>query len=103
MLAVCVPLKAGIIGDIKGLDEIKRMECVSDFVQYYNVGDLITEDKIGTLMQHFGRVKIVAKSKEDIITAIDKFKIHCVVNQEGQDMLYMRFDTRRMLMSKEHQ
>ena len=102
--SLCLPLKAGIIGDIKGLDEIKRMECVSDFVQYYNVGDLITEDKIGTLMQHFGRVKIVAKSKEDIITAIDKIQDTLrVVNQEGQDMLYMRFDTRRMLMSKEHQ
>ena len=37
------------------------MEGVSDFIQYYNVGDEIREEKFGTLMQHFGRVKIVAR------------------------------------------
>ncbi len=53
------PLNAGKITAIHGLDEIKNLPEVVDFLQYYHVGDMVAEKVLGTLGQHFGRLTMV--------------------------------------------
>ena len=72
--SLCIPLKVGTIGSIEGLDEILKTLQIDDFIQYYRVGDCITEDKVGTLMQHFGRFKFVASSKDEIVHIINQIQ-----------------------------
>lgn len=95
--SLCFPLKAGVISEIYGIEEIKGMEVVSDFIQYYQLGDEIAEDKVGTMSQHFGRIKIVAGNKKEVASAMEKVQeILKVKDQDGRDMIYMRFDTTRL-------
>lgn len=95
--SLCFPLKAGIISEIDGLEEVKDMGEVSDFIQYHQLGDEIEEDKVGTMSQHFGRIKIIAESKEAVASAMEKVQdILKVKDQNGKNMIYMRFDTNRM-------
>lgn len=39
-----IPLNCGTIMSIEGLDEIRSLEGVDDFLQYYNVGDTIEKN-----------------------------------------------------------
>lgn len=95
--SLCIPLRAGTIYKIKGIDKIKNDSTVIDILQYYYEGDSIEPDKIGTLMQHFCRIKILTSSREQYIQKInwiqDELKI---VDKEGRDMIYRKFDTNRM-------
>lgn len=95
--SLCFPLKAGLISEINGVEEIENMEVVSDFIQYYKLGDEIAKEKVGTMSQHFGRVKIIAGSKDEVISAMEKVQEFLdVKDQDGQDMMYMKFDTKRL-------
>ena len=57
-----IPLCAGTIGEITGINEIKYIPEIVDFFQYYHKGDIIEEKTIGTLAQHFGRISMIADS-----------------------------------------
>ncbi len=94
---LCIPLGVGTIGKIEGLDYILGELEIEDFVQYYGVGDAITSDKIGTLMQHFGRFKFFASSKQEMVSKIEQIQdLLRVKDVEGNDMIYLRFDTKRL-------
>jgi len=96
--SLCFPLKAGTISLIEGVEEIKNMEVVTDFIQYCQLGDEITEDKVGTMSGHFGRLKIIAENKKDVVSAIEKVQdILIIKDQKGEDMIYKRFDTNRLI------
>ena len=94
---LCVPLKAGTIGSIKGLNKILQSKNIVDFIQYYQIGEEITEDKIGTLLQHFCRFKFIANSKNEIVDMIDKIlNLLTIEDTEGNNMIYAKFDTKRL-------
>ncbi len=93
----CVPLKIGAVASVAGVEEILRTLPIEDFIQYYAVGDCVTPEKIGTLMQHFGRFKFFAAGKEEIAAVIDTIQNTLkITDTDGNDMLYMRFDTNRL-------
>ncbi len=93
----CIPLKTGTIARVTGLEEIGRMIGEIDFIQYYYPGDSITQDKIGTLMQHFGRFKFFAENKADLIQKIERIQQTLkITGSDGEDMLYIPFDTKRL-------
>lgn len=96
--SLCIPLKTGIINRIEGLESILEDESVIDCVQYYHLGDEIGLDKIGTLGQHFCRIKIYTDSKDLFLNKIkwiqDVLKIY---DEDGNSMIYKNFDTNRFL------
>lgn len=95
--SLTIPLKAGTIGTIEGIDEIKADPAVLDLVQYYQVGDVLEERLIGTLAQHFCRVKLITDSVEAFKEKIDRVQSMIKVRDvNGENMIYKQFDVNRM-------
>ncbi len=95
--SLCIPLKVGRIKSIEGLDVILKTVKLESFIQYYNVADEITEDRIGTLLQHFGRFKFFADSKEEIADLINFIQNTLkIYDEQGNDMIFMKFDVNRL-------
>lgn len=95
--SLCVPLKAGTVGSVGGVDEIRQDETVMDVLQYYYPGESVAPEKIGTLTQHFCRIKFMTRAYEDIIGKVAFFqKTLDIRNTQGEDMIYKYFDTDRL-------
>lgn len=97
MAQLMIPLNAGTIAKIEGLDEILKWEGVTDFLQYYHEGDTVRENQLGTLMQLFGRFTLKANSKEEMIKLVNEIEETLLITDaEGRDLHTMKFDTKRI-------
>jgi biotin carboxylase len=95
--SLCIPLKTGKIAKLDGVEEIMRTLNIENFAQYYNVGDQVSKDSIGTLMQHFGRFKFFANSMKELIDTVNQIqKLLIVEDKTGHDLIYAYFDTDRL-------
>lgn len=91
-----VPLSVGEIASIEGLEDLKSISCVADFIQYYHVGDSVLQKHIGTLGQHFGRFTLIADDEKTIFDAVNRISNELVVKSvEGKVMNSMLFDVNR--------
>jgi biotin carboxylase len=91
--SLSIPLKTGIIGCIRGVEEIRNFTGVEDFTCYYQEGSEITQPMIGTLLQLFGRIKMTVDSKAELVSLIERIHSTLFVrNQSGKDMIFKRFD-----------
>lgn len=98
----CIPLKTGTIKKISGLNEIKLISEIIDFTQYYNIGDSIKREYIGTIQQQFCRLKFIASDLEVALTIIEKIQDTITIkNTSNEDMIYMKFDVNRIRILKE--
>lgn len=97
MGSVTIPMKVGKIATIKGVDVVSEQKQVVGINQYYQIGDEIKESYIGTLSQHFCRVKIMTDSLDEyrnMITFIQQtIKVE---DAQGDDLVYRRFDLARL-------
>ena len=92
-----IPLNAGVVGRVEGLEDTLKIPEVTDFIQYYHVGDEVKPEFIGTLQQHFGRYTLIGETEEAIHAAIssieEKLNIYDVDNKK---MHVLRFDLTRV-------
>lgn len=96
--SMCVPLKQGKIVNISGVDDVKQDEAVFDFLQYYYEGDSVPSEWIGTLMQHFCRIKFITDDYSKLVGMFDKYQHQLSIkDSSGGDMIYRYFDTSRLL------
>ena len=97
MGSITIPMKVGKIAVIEGVDVVREQKQVVGINQYYQIGDEIKESYIGTLSQHFCRVKIMTDSLEEyrnMITFIQQtIKVE---DAQGNDLVYRRFDLARL-------
>ena len=92
-----VPLWEGKITSIEGLEELKKIPCLQDFIQYYHVGDTLLPKHIGTLGQHFGRFTLVADEEETILDAVRRITNELVIKDEnGNVMNTLHLDLERI-------
>lgn len=97
MAQLMIPLDCGTISAIEGLDEIKSWDGVTDFLQYYHVGETVKENYMGTLMQHFGRFTLKAENRRNMINLVNKIEQTLkILDADGKDMHTMKFDTDRI-------
>lgn len=98
----CIPLKEGTIKEISGLNEIKLINEIIDFTQYYYTGDSIKREYIGTIQQQFCRLKFIASDLEAALKIIDKIQdTISIKNTLNENMIYMKFDVNRIRKFKE--
>lgn len=99
--SLTIPLRTGIIGKIEGIDNVKNAAEVVSIAQYYHVGDEIKDQMIGTLSQHFCRIKMIAKSRDTYMQSVNWIQDTIrICDVEGRDMIYKRFDVKRMCASR---
>ena len=95
--SLTLPMKVGIIAKIEGKETILANEHVIEFIQYYHEGDIIMDEYIGTLSQHFGRVKIVANDARVIYSTIRMIQDTLKITDEyGNSLIYKNFDLERI-------
>lgn len=92
-------LKDGEIGEIDGIEEVKKMPYVFNIIQYYKEGDLINAQ--GRLQQAFARIYLVAESYEELIINIEEVqKTVRVLDSRKENMLLEGFSSD--IISKEY-
>ena len=85
----CIPLKAGKIGKIEGMDKIVKEVNLDSFIQYYKENDIVNEKDIGSLKQLFGRFKFSAHSINNIVDIIDFIQGNLTIyNIDGEPMIF---------------
>lgn len=91
------PLKAGKISHISGLEVVKACKKVTGIAQYYFDGDVVKDSYIGTLSQHLCRIKMMTESRDEYKELIQWIESKVsVVDSDGNDMIYRRFDINRL-------
>lgn len=94
---VNMPLKPGIVGKVEGVEEVRQHKGVMDLAQAYFEGDEMKESCVGTLMQHFARVKVMVDSIEEFKELLEWIQDTIKVTDSlGNNMIYRRFDLSRM-------
>ncbi len=92
-----VPMNVGTIARVEGLEDSKNLPTVTDFIQYYNIGETVKKEYIGTLQQHFGRFTMIADSTEEIYDAVKKIQSMLkVIDTDGKQMNTLQFDLTRL-------
>ena len=95
--SLTIPLIVGTIGHIEGVEEVRSNPKVTSLVQYYQEGDHIGPEIIGTLMQHFCRVKMMTNSIEEYYNLISWIQSTIrIKDTEGHNMVYRYFDSNRI-------
>lgn len=92
-----IPLNAGTISSIQGVENIQKDPSVISYIQYYYEGDTITENAQGTLIQQFARISIAAPDKETLVSIVNRLQDGISIKStDGNEMYTMRFDTNRL-------
>lgn len=93
---LAIPLCAGQISSVEGLEDLKSILCLQDFIQYYHPGDSVSEQHIGTLGQHFGRFTFIADNAQEIFDAVERINRELIIRDtNGNIMNLTPFDTNR--------
>ena len=92
-----MPLKPGTVGRIEGLEAVRRLPQLKDFIQYYREGQRVEQSAVGTLSQHFGRFSLIADDQAEILAAVKTIQETVrVYDAEGGRMNVYPFDVRRV-------
>lgn len=95
--SLTIPLKEGRISSIIGMEEVRNNPNVTSLVQYYKEGDEIHSEDIGTLSQHFCRIKMMTSSVEEYCDLINRIqKTVKIIDQNCNNMVYRYFDADRI-------
>lgn len=83
-------LQGGIIGEVRGLEQVQAMPQVVSCCINRGVGEEIVVT--GSYTQMFGRFNIVANTKKELNRTIEEiYNTLQIFNQDGEDMLLTRF------------
>lgn len=86
--SLVVLIKSGKIAKIEGVDEITRIPGVVKYTQYYNIGDDMPKNLVGTLGQTFARIHIVGDSMSDFCDILNEIKSSLrIYDEDNQNML----------------
>ena len=87
-ISITIPLRAGTIRKVEGVDDLKSFKQVIDYTNYYEVGETVLPKSINTLDQLFARIMVVGESQEALLCIL--YKIRCllkVIDDNGNNMI----------------
>ncbi len=85
---IWVLLKAGRIGAVDGIEVIRSHPNIINFLQRFKIGDMVTNNMLGTERQVFSRIYIVAKTSLEIDQLLIFIKNTLSVNDElGENLI----------------
>lgn len=75
----------GIIGEFRGIEDIKRIDGVVKFLLNHEIGETIPETALGTLVQIVARTYIVASSEKELKEKINNVReLFSVIGKNGE-------------------
>jgi hypothetical protein len=97
-LRLTISLSNGVISRIEGIEEIKKLPGVLDFIYQKKIGDEIIEG--GASGKIFGYIHCVATSLEDLSKTIDSIKSRLIIeNSEKKNQLVGILDVSSLVTS----
>ncbi len=85
-------LKEGTIADIRGVEEIRKLDGLINFSQLKKVNDTIEKRDIGTLNQSFARFHIVADDYDELYNIIQHIlSTLTILDKNGNNMIINTF------------
>lgn len=97
-LLLTISLSHGVINKIEGVDEIKRLPGVLDFVCQKKVGDEVVEG--GASGKIFGYIHCVASSRKELAELIEKIRNRLTIeNTDNKNQLVGILDVSTLVMS----
>ncbi len=97
-----VLLKDGLIGNISGINSLKKDPAVIFVMQRFNEGDTVSKDMVGNERQVLARIYIVSDTRADLIQKIDEIKSKLsVTDEQGKDMIIDLLDTAQLANGKD--
>ena len=92
-----IPLKSGVIGNIKGLPKIIQSYPDIQIIQYYYQGDEVKTSYFGTQYSKFARFKLITDGDKEIVSIINFINENLIIlDENGNDMIYKNFDVSRL-------
>lgn len=92
-----IPLNAGTIASISGMDTLSDDPAVLSYIQYYHEGEAIQEKDLGNLGQQFARIYIIAQTKDELVAHVNRIQdAISIKDTDGNEMFTLRFDTDRL-------
>ncbi len=88
-----IPLKAGVITEVRGLDEVESMENVLNVTRMFDIGDEILDTN--ALERVCMRLHVYGKTDEELARALEKISATLrILDQNGNEMQieHLRFD-----------
>lgn len=83
--------KAGIIGEISGLEEIEAMESCAFVLKSGRVGQMCHDDK--AILDKIGMFYLVGEAGAALASDLTRaYELLTITNEQGEDMLYDRID-----------
>lgn len=93
---VTFALKQGTIGAINGVDEIRKLDGVVDFIQMHEIGDTISAT--GTTSENFGYALCAGENLEALQITMTKVENTLkILDADGNDMLWAPVDPQRIV------
>ena len=92
-----IPLMAGTIASIEGMDRLNDDPAVLSYIQYYHEGQTIHEKDLGNLGQQFARIYLLAETKDALVAHVNRIQdAISIKDTDGNEMFTLRFDTNRL-------
>jgi len=97
-LLITVGLNEGVIGEIRGIEEIRKHPNIIDFIPQHKVGDSLMAH--GTSAQIFGYGFCIAQTREELVEAVDYVREHLIVKDtDNNNMLVGIIDANSVRMT----
>lgn len=91
-----IPLKAGVITEVRGLDEVENMESVLNVTKMFNIGDEILDTN--ALERVCMRLHVYGKTAEELAEALVKISATLqILDQNGNEMQIEHLEYERCL------
>ena len=87
-MTVTASLKPGVIGEVKGIDRLSKMQEVIHLFQLHDVGERILPSTQGTLASVFTYILCAVKTKDELKRMIATIKDNLsILDVDGKNML----------------
>ena len=97
VVTLSILARPGRVDRIIGLDEIAAMEETLSITKWYQEGEQIAEDALGTQKQICIRITLEAEGLKALAEAIDRvYGTLKVLDEKGESLLLKQFDTRHL-------
>lgn len=89
--SIWILLKTGIISKINGLEILNENNCVVKYIKRFNIGDIVSNEMIGTESQVFARIYLVSNDLDYLINKTKLIQNSLIVYDANDFEMSLKF------------
>ena len=84
-------MKTGILSKINGLENLNENNCVVKYIKRFNIGDIVSNEMIGTESQVFARIYLVSNDLDYLINKTKLIQNSLIVYDANDFEMSLKF------------